>query len=142
MNHGKQGGFLIALFLFSFFLADVALQGIERGSVKAAHAFLRQETGKEKNEGSKGDPAAGKQVFEANCAFCHSAESEEAMIGPGLKNLFQWPPHKLSDGTEHEEHTVEIIRKQVVEGGGAMEPMGATLTDQELSDLISYLQTL
>ena len=140
MNHRKQMSVLIAVFLLQLFLTKVVLRGEARGSSgkAAAKAYLSQES----SGGAKGDPVAGKQVFEANCAFCHNAASEEAGVGPGLKNLFHWPAHKLSDGTEHKEHTVEVIRKQIVAGGGAMEPMGASLTDQELSDLLSYLQTL
>lgn len=88
------------------------------------------------------DAAKGKTIFADNCAFCHNAESNEALVGPGLKDLFKWPAHKMSDGTEHKEHTVEIIKKQVSEGGGAMAPMGETVNGQALDDLIAYLQTL
>jgi len=63
-------------------------------------------------------------------------------VGPGLKGLFQRPPHKLSDGTEHAAHTAAVIRQQIVEGGGAMAPVGAEFTDQEIADLIVYLQSL
>src|SRR5581483_11178028 len=69
----------------------------------------------------RGDAGRGKQVFEENCSLCHDPTSDQAGIGPGLKGLFQWPPHKLSDGTEHAKHTVELIRKQVTQGGGQME---------------------
>ena len=97
---------------------------------------------KEAEAEAKGDAAKGKDVFATNCALCHNAESADVLVGPGLKGLFHWPPHKLSDGTEHKEHTVEIIRKQIVEGGGAMMAVGAGLSAQELQDLIAYLQTL
>jgi mono/diheme cytochrome c family protein len=89
-----------------------------------------------------GDAAKGKTVFEDNCAFCHNADSNEANIGPGLKDLFKWPPHKLSDGTEHKEHTVEIIKNQVVNGGGGMGPMGDKVQGADLDNLLAYLQTL
>ena len=90
----------------------------------------------------QGVAAKGRQVFEANCQLCHSADSEEVIVGPGLQGLFHWPSHALSDGTEHKEHTVEIIRRQIVDGGGSMAPVGATLSNQEMVDLIAYLQTL
>ena len=35
-----------------------------------------------------------------------------------------------------------MIRKQIVEGGGMMPAIGASLSDQEIADLIVYLQTL
>ena len=96
----------------------------------------------QKDDPKKGDAANGKGIFEENCAICHNADSDEAKVGPGLKGLYHWPPHKLSDGTEHKEHTDEIIRKQIVEGGGAMAPVGGSLSDQELADLLAYLKTL
>jgi mono/diheme cytochrome c family protein len=89
-----------------------------------------------------GDVAKGKEVFDTNCALCHNAESEEALVGPGLKGLFKMPPHKLSDGTEHKEHTVEVIKNQVVNGGGAMAPMGEQVKGEDLDNLLAYLQTL
>jgi len=89
-----------------------------------------------------GDAAKGKVVFEANCGLCHNAESDEAAVGPGLKGLFKWPAHKLSDGTEHKEHTVDIIKNQVVNGGGGMAPMGEQVKDEDLANLLAYLQTL
>jgi mono/diheme cytochrome c family protein len=90
----------------------------------------------------KENAAKGKIVYEDHCAVCHSADSEEAIVGPGLKGLFHWPPHKMSDGTEHKEHTVEIIRNQIVNGGGSMAPVGASLSSEEIDNLIAYLQTL
>src|SRR5687768_8146935 len=89
-----------------------------------------------------GDAVKGKVIFNDNCAFCHNEESSEAGVGPGLKDLFKWPAHKLSDGTDHAEHTVDIIKKQVTEGGGGMAPMGENVKGQDLEDLVAYLQTL
>src|SRR5690349_16547950 len=83
-----------------------------------------------------GDAAKGKAVFESNCAFCHNAESDEAIVGPGLKGLFKWPAHKLSDGTEHKEHTVDIIKNQVQNGGGGMAPMGEQVKGEDLDNLL------
>ena len=89
-----------------------------------------------------GDAAKGKAVFDDNCAFCHSATTSDAGVGPGLKDLFKWPAHKLSDGTEHKEHTVDIIKNQVVNGGGGMAPMGEQVKGEDLDNLLAYLQTL
>lgn len=89
-----------------------------------------------------GDAVKGKTVFNDNCAFCHSAETSDAGVGPGLKDLFKWPEHKLSDGTEHKEHTVDIIRNQVVNGGGGMTGMGEQVSGEDLENLLAYLQTI
>jgi mono/diheme cytochrome c family protein len=91
---------------------------------------------------STGDAARGRIVFEAHCQICHVADSREQLIGPGLQGLFQWPSDTLSDGTPHDAHTIDVIRRQIVEGGGSMAPVGAALSDQEIADLLAYLQTL
>ncbi len=96
----------------------------------------------EARQRSAGDPAKGKEIFASKCEVCHNADSRDAKVGPGLKDLFHWPAHTLSDGTEHQQHNEEVIRKQIVEGGGAMDPVGASLSDREIADLIAYLQTL
>lgn len=102
----------------------------------------RYQAAEEKLLVSQGDPAKGKEVFAGKCSVCHNSETRETKIGPGLKDLFHWPSHLLSDGTEHKEHDVETIRKQIVEGGGQMDAVGASFSDQEIADLIAYLQTL
>ena len=50
--------------------------------------------------------------------------------------------HTMSDGTEHTEHTVAMVRKQIEEGGGGMMPMKDILSQEEIDNLIAYLQTL
>ena len=93
------------------------------------------------NEGAKGDPAKGKEVFEANCAICHEVTDQDK-VGPGLKGISKKGAHKLSDGTEHKDHSPAVLRKQVTEGGGAMPPVGAGLSAKEVDDVIAYLLTL
>ena len=104
-----------------------------------------QKSGDKKEEPKKqaaGDAAKGKEVFGENCALCHDPESNDALVGPGLKGLFSWPPHKLSDGTERDKETEESVRKQITEGGGAMQAVGADFSEEQLSNLIAYLKTL
>jgi mono/diheme cytochrome c family protein len=108
-------------------------------SVGAAFQGDKKENGKK--EDVKGDAAKGKEVFEANCAICHEVTDQDK-VGPGLKGISKKGPHKLSDGTEHKDHSPAVLRKQIVEGGGAMPPVGAALSDQEVADVIAYLQTL
>jgi mono/diheme cytochrome c family protein len=91
---------------------------------------------------TKGDAAKGKKVFDDACSTCHAADSDEEIVGPGLKNLFKWPPHRGADGRQHDKHTVPVIRKQIIQGGGAMSPMGDSVKGQDLEDLLAYLQTL
>jgi mono/diheme cytochrome c family protein len=140
VNLRKQSGVLIGL-LFSFlFLNGPIVNGYGQEDGRTSKPSGNTVTAK---EDTKGDPAKGKEVFEAACALCHNADSNEAKAGgPGLKNLFHWPPHKLSDGTEHKEHTVENIRQRILEGNGKKRPVGAFLSEEALSNLLAYLQTL
>jgi cytochrome c2 len=110
---------------------------------KASEVLSASYTAAQGNQqGSPADAAQGKQIFANKCAVCHDADTRDTQVGPGLKDLFHWAAHSLSDGTVHQQHTVEIIRKQIVEGGGLMEPVGASFSDQEIADLIAYLRTL
>ncbi len=51
----------------------------------------------------KGDAAKGKVVFE-QCAVCHSPDSDEKKVGPGLKGLFK--KDKLANGKKPTDATV------------------------------------
>ena len=131
MKLWMRGCLMVSALLISFLLAGAAAQENQAPPKDGAAPAE-----------AKGDAAKGKAVFEEKCSLCHSADTDEMLVGPGLKNLFHWPPHKMSDGTEHQEHTVEIIRKQMVEGGGAMPPMGESLSSEDVENLLAYLQTL
>ncbi len=131
MSLWRQAAFVIAGLLTCVFLIASGWAGTTQDGSKGSQ---KQEV--------KGDPNKGKEVFQANCEACHNADSTEEKVGPGLKGLFKKGPHKLKGGTEHKQHTVAIIRKQIVEGDSLMPPVGATLSDQEINDLIAYLQTL
>ena len=91
-------------------------------------------------EEAAGNATAGKEVFANYCQTYHDPESEETSVGPGLKGLFESPPHTLADDTEHEEHRVELIRDQIINGSSMMAPV--TLSYEELENLIAYLKTL
>jgi mono/diheme cytochrome c family protein len=96
-------------------------------------------------ESHKADAAKGKQLYETNCALCHDPTAErasKAKIGPGLKGVSKWGPDTLSDGTEHKDHSAEVLRLQIVKGGGQMSPVGASFSGEDLDDLVAYLQTI
>ena len=93
----------------------------------------------------KGDPVAGKQVFQVTaCWRCHDIETgvSKRPPAPSLKGVFQRPPHTLADGTKHDEHTDAMLGLIIRQGTKAMNPRGAVLTDQEVADLLAYLHTL
>jgi cytochrome c len=88
------------------------------------------------DKGKPGDVAKGKAVFE-QCSGCHNADSEETIVGPGLKGLFKH--EKLKNGKPVNEANV---RAMINEGGNGMPPFADSLSDQDKSDVIAYLKTL
>ncbi len=84
----------------------------------------------------EGDAAKGKEVFE-QCAVCHSADTDEKKMGPGLKGLFK--KAKLVNGKAANEANIRAI---INEGGNGMPPYEEMLEKKEKDDLIAYLKTL
>jgi cytochrome c len=84
----------------------------------------------------KGDAAKGKAVFE-QCAVCHSADTDEKKMGPGLKGLFK--KDKLTNGKKPTDATVLA---KINDGGNGMPPYKESLSDQEKTDVVAYLKTL
>ncbi len=82
------------------------------------------------------DAAKGKEVFE-QCGVCHSADTDEKKMGPGLKGLFK--KDKMSNGKAPTEANVKA---KINEGGGGMPAYSDILTDTEKTDLLAYLKTL
>ncbi len=146
MSLPKFGSYLLALFVLSFFAVGTASPQ-EAESQEDSTAASTQKEGDEKTTtaaASTGDAAKGETIFQQNCEICHDAKSNEALVGPGLKGVLKKLPesHTTSEGTEHKEHTVAMIRKQIEEGGGGMMPMQDILSKEEIDNIIAYLQTL
>ena len=135
MSLPKLGSYLLALFVFSFFVAATA---------HPQDAESKKNGGEKTAAAGTGDAAKGEEIFQQNCDFCHDAKSNETRVGPGLKSVLKKLPesHTTSDGTEHTEHTVAIVRKQIEEGGGGMMAMKDILSKEEIDHIIAYLQTL
>ena len=135
MSLPKLGSYFLAVVVFAFFAATIAhpqdAESKKEGEEKTAAA-------------GTGDASKGEEVFQQNCEFCHDANSNEMRVGPGMKGVLKELPesHTMSDGTEHTEHTVAMVRKQIEEGGGGMMPMKDILSQEEIDNLIAYLQTL
>jgi cytochrome c553 len=79
----------------------------------------------------------GRTLFLARCSACHDPESTLTKVGPGLKGLLR-NPHLPKSGHPA---TAESIRFQLRQPLGAM-PSFAYLSEEEMSDLIAYLNTL
>ena len=88
----------------------------------------------------KSDPESieqGRNLFDAKCKFCHHANSTETIVGPGLKGILKnrkLPVSKLPA-------TPESVIRQLKQPFGQM-PSFEYLTDEEMADIMSFLNTL
>ena len=86
------------------------------------------ETTPTETTGAEGDPAAGKEVFVANCGSCHTLADAgtTGTIGPDLDALA--PPY-------------DTVVTQVTNGGGGMPPFKDTLSQQQIQDVAAYVSS-
>jgi putative membrane protein len=81
----------------------------------------------------EGDPRQGREVFEQSCAMCHGSDASGMMgMHPSLRGAV-------------ERLTLEGVEVTVRNGRDTMPPMPAfegRLTDQEINDVIAYLDSL
>jgi mono/diheme cytochrome c family protein len=76
---------------------------------------------------AKGDPAAGKQVFDsAGCKSCHTLQDAGATgtIGPNLDQAK--PP-------------LDLVVDRVTNGAGAMPSFSGQLSEQQIADVAAYV---
>lgn len=83
-----------------------------------------------------GNVEKGKEVFE-QCSVCHTPDSDEKKMGPGLKGLFK--KDKMQNGKEPSEANV---RSLINAGGNGMPAYEELLSKEECDDLLAYLKTL
>lgn len=81
--------------------------------------------------------AAGRRVFDYNCARCHEAYSSGGLQGPSLEHMFkkQYLPSGLP---ANDARVTEVIQY----GKSKMPSFGNVLTPQQIKDLLAYLHTL
>ena len=84
-----------------------------------------------------GRPGDGKKIYDTKCLSCHAVDTDERKIGPSLRGLLEREslPHTGNAAT------VENIKKQLDQPALTM-PAYKDFTDQELADLMAYLQTI
>jgi cytochrome c len=82
--------------------------------------------------------AAGKAIFATKCAVCHSADTTDTKIGPGLKGLYTRGVFK--DGTT--KVTDESVTERINNGKVPMPPFKDMLKPEEIQQLVEYLKTL
>jgi mono/diheme cytochrome c family protein len=93
---------------------------------------------------AKGDPAAGKKVYDANgCGSCHTYKpaGSNGTVGPDLDNLAA-DAQKANQGTVEEYvHTSVVDPNAYVVPGfpkGVM-PAFSSLSDTQIADLVAFL---
>jgi hypothetical protein len=79
----------------------------------------------------------GRTLFAARCGACHDPLSTNTIVGPGLKGLLKNPVLPISKNPA----TAESIRFQLRQPRGRM-PSFAYLSEEEMGELIAYLNTL
>ena len=82
--------------------------------------------------------AAGRKIYDSDCARCHEPYSTRGKKGPGLKGVFQNKYLSLSGLPANDERVTDIIRV----GRKEMPGYSQTLSAQDMQDLLAYLHTL
>jgi mono/diheme cytochrome c family protein len=97
-----------------------------------------------------GDAAAGKTIFEANCASCHGTSGKgDGPVGSALNppprdfTVAQFKFDANGDGTPGEDAdlTLVIQKGAMAYGGSALMAPWPTLTDAQIADIIAYIRT-
>jgi cytochrome c len=127
--------FGLIVFSLAFVVAAVSLGFFAlTGAASTASVGERQA----ERVGAAGDSERGEAIFARNCEICHSADSREARMGPGLAGLF------ARDGLPSSRRPVtrDNVREQIVAPAGSMPSFEGRLSQDELDDLLAYLETL
>ncbi len=85
-----------------------------------------------------GDPKSGEALFAANCTNCHDSDSTESKIGPGLAGLFE----RAELPSSGKPVTRENVRAQIVTPLRNMPSFQSYISDEGLTDLLAYIETL
>ncbi len=121
----------------------IAVQGKEEYTVKqlsrwlAAGLVLIVVTAPSLALAGKGDPKAGKAVYDKKCAACHGKDGAgKTAIAKMLKVELRHLGSK-----EVQAKTDDELRKESVEGFGKMKPVKG-MSDEDVANLVAYLRTL
>lgn len=98
------------------------------GAGLALTSILWQESPYERSVLAKtGNGQTGKKIFEQNCSACHGLEAK-GLVGPSLQQV-------------HSRKSDVLLIRQVVSGKTPPMPK-FELSEQQMSDLLSYLKAL
>ncbi len=133
---GISGGFY---FLVSRFGQDLTVDKSVYYQMKGPFLFMQEieRPGRMAIRTDRPSIDRGRRLFEAKCIICHDPNSTKTVVGPGLKGILKRPALPVSGHPA----TAESIRFQLRQPMGRM-PSFAYLTDEQVEDLIAYLNTL
>lgn len=149
-NQAKVLGLLIGLITFAMFWTSGGYylivtefgryKGIDRVVEHKARGPLVAGKKEGPGWGVRRDPGSigrGKNLFDSKCSFCHDPYSEQTIVGPGLRGLLRKPYLPVSGLPA----TPENVRRQLT---GPLEkmPSFAYLSEEEMTDLVAFLNTL
>lgn len=83
------------------------------------------------------DAGSGQTLFDNRCSFCHYADRTESKLGPGLKGVLKRDKLPVSGRPA----TPENVTQQLLNPYKGM-PSFASLSEQQIKDLLAYLRTL
>jgi len=82
---------------------------------------------------------AGKSIYAEKCALCHGATGHGD--GPGAAALDP-KPRNHTDGAYMNAQTNAQLHEVIKNGKGQMPAWGATLSDEQIDQVLSYVRTL
>lgn len=80
----------------------------------------------------------GAKLFKANCSGCHTVESTETIIGPGLKGILKRQSLPVSGRPASPANIYRQLKMPYKE----MPSFSTKLTDDQMLDIIAYLNTI
>lgn len=107
----------------------------------AVLAFFACDAERRKSDAELGlnaQQAAGRRVYDAECARCHEPYSTRGKKGPGLKGVLQRKYLSLSGLPANDERITDIVRM----GRGEMPSYSQKLSPQDIQDILAYMHTL
>jgi mono/diheme cytochrome c family protein len=87
--------------------------------------------------GASADVQRGQALFDNRCSFCHYADRTDSKMGPGLKGVLKGEKLPYSGRPA----TSENVKQQLSNPISTM-PSFASLSEQEIAELLAYLKSL
>ena len=111
------------------------------GSVVNIFLFAACDVERRKSDAELGltpQQAAGRRIYDDECARCHEPYSSRGKQGPGMKGVFKNQYLELSGLPANDARVTDVIRM----GREKMPGFGQVLGQSQIDDLLAYMHTL